>query len=319
MTPPDIATTLRKVSALRSLCLRLPHAPTPAETRLLERFEALAATPERAAVVDLDAIAAGWHHWWREGQYAQLLEMRSRLSSGLTDDDRDLSALAQAAIRHRWTELQMRIETCTACANLRPSEVSTPLRCREIPVPPATIKILFVGVAPTRLGGQSRGTHFYSSRNDRLRIGLFHALDRSPFSTRLVEANRQNRDEADSRFHQAGFFFVHACKIRPTQGDAPPTTVLRTCASEHLLAEIQLLQPKVVCLLGNTPGHLPAVARVLFRQEVGDVPERASLNSWTGLATVTAQPRRRGVPRAQRTLEAVWQALRAASGRIHTG
>src|SRR2546428_172987 len=124
MTPPDIATTLRKVSALRSLCLRLPHAPTPAETRLLELFEALVAAPERAAVVDLDAIAAGWHYWWREGQYAQLLEMRSRLSSGLTDDDRDLSALAQAAMRHRWTELQMRIETCTACANLRPSEVS---------------------------------------------------------------------------------------------------------------------------------------------------------------------------------------------------
>src|SRR2546428_1150181 len=70
MPPPDIATTLRKVSALRSLCLRLPHVPTPAEKRLLERFEALTAAPTRATAADMEAIAVGWSGWGRGGHNA---------------------------------------------------------------------------------------------------------------------------------------------------------------------------------------------------------------------------------------------------------
>lgn len=312
MTIADVASTLRKVSALRSLCLRLPHVSTPTQVRLLDRFETLAATPERATAADLDAIAVGWHRWWRDGMHSRLLEMRTRLTSGLLDAHRDLGALAQASRERRWLELQEKVELCDVCIRLRPSEVSTTLRRGEIPLPPIAVKVLFVGVAPTRSAGRSRGTHFYTNRADGLRTGLFRTLDGSSFRTRLIETNRRSTEEADRAFHQAGFFFVHAGKVRPNGSDAPPTPVLETCAREHLLAEIQLLQPEIVCLLGNTPGHLPDVARALFQRDIGDVPERASVDSWTGLATVTAQPRRRGLQRAQRTVEALWQALALA-------
>ncbi|MBI2015069.1 MAG: hypothetical protein HYS77_05975, partial [Candidatus Rokubacteria bacterium] len=65
MAPPDVSTTLRKVSALRALCLRLPHLPTPGEQALLRRFEALVAAPETAIDADIEALAAGWRRWWR--------------------------------------------------------------------------------------------------------------------------------------------------------------------------------------------------------------------------------------------------------------
>lgn len=315
MTVADVATAVRKVSALRSLCLRLPHVPTPAEAKLLQRFEALVAAPERATAGDVDVTAAGWRRWWRAGRHAELLEMKLRLPPDVIDSGSELPLLAQAARLRRWLELQEQIEVCKVCLDKEPHEISTPLCRDEIPLPPTRISVLFVGVAPTRLAGKSRGTHFYSNQKDLLRTGLFRALDRSSFKTDLVKVNERSRGEANHAFHQAGFFFVHAGKVRPTKRDAPPTSVLKTCAMVHLLAEIPLLQPEVVCLLGNTPGHLPDVARVLFNTQIGDVPEPASLDSWTGLATVTTQPRRGGVPRAQRTLEAVWQALSAVDGR----
>lgn len=315
MTVADVARTLRKVSGLRSVCLRLPHLPTPAEAGLLQRFEAIVTAPARATAGDVDVIAAGWHRWWRAGKHVELLEMELRLPSDVIDSGSKLLLLAQAARLRRWLELQEQIEVCKVCLGKEPHEISTPLRRDEIPLPPSRIEVLFVGVAPTRLTGQSGGRHFYSDQNDRLRTSLFGALDKSSFKTDLVAANKRGKENADWAFHQAGFFFVHAGKVRPTKRDAPPTSVLKTCALVHLLAEIRLLQPEVVCLLGNTPGHLPDVARVLFNIEIGDVPEPVSLDSWTGLATVTTQPRRGGVPRAQRTLEAVWQALSAVDGR----
>src|SRR5881628_442165 len=85
MTPPDIATTLRKVSALRSLCLRLPHVPTPAEKRLLERFEALTAAPTRATAADMEAIAVGWSGWWRGGNTGEVLDMAARIPVDLIE------------------------------------------------------------------------------------------------------------------------------------------------------------------------------------------------------------------------------------------
>lgn len=112
MTPPDIATTLRKVSALRSLCLRLPHLPTPAEARLRQRFEALVAAPERATVDDVDVTAAGWRQWWRAGRHVELLEMKVRLPSDVIDSGSELPLLAQAAKLRRWLELQEQIERC---------------------------------------------------------------------------------------------------------------------------------------------------------------------------------------------------------------
>ena len=208
----------------------------------------------------------------------ELLEMRVRLPSDVIDSSSELPLLAQAARLRRWLELQEQIERCNVCIRLHPSEVSTPLRPAEIPLPPIAIKVLFVGVAPTRPAGRSQGTHFYSNRSDGLRTSLFHALDTSSFRTRLAEANGRSKDQGDSAFHEAGFFFVHAGKVRPARRDAPPTAVLEACAREHLRAEIQVLQPDAVCLLGVKRGHLPSVAGVLFERELHDVPEGASVD-----------------------------------------
>lgn len=314
MNPSDVAPSLRKVAALRALCLRLPHIATPAEARLLARFETLAASPECARNVDIDAIAAGWRQWWRDGDVARLLLMGSKLSRQRIEFDRRLATYWHAARARRWIELQDQVEQCHTCIDLKPTEGAQPLCRGEMPLPPDEIRVLFVGVAPTRLGGRSRGTHFYSNRSDFLRAGLFRALDRSPFRTSLIRTNAVSKEEGDSAFHRAGFFLVHAAKIRPTRDDAPSTGVLTACAKQHLQDEIQLLAPQAICFLGNTPDHLPAVARVILGHRITDAPQWASVGSWSGLAAVTAQPRRGGVRRAESTLRAIWQALEG--GRI---
>jgi len=98
VTPhPDVARALRAVSALRALCLRLPHVPTPGEVACLGRFDALAASPHAATVDDVEAIAAGWRRWWREGEIDALRTMAGRLPAGLIERDRRLLSYARAA------------------------------------------------------------------------------------------------------------------------------------------------------------------------------------------------------------------------------
>jgi hypothetical protein len=101
MTTRDVAATLRVVSALRRLCLGLPHLPTPAEIERLRRFEAVAAAPQRATENDIEAIAAGWRRWWKDGQREALLAMAARLPAGLIDQDRRLVSYACGAARAR--------------------------------------------------------------------------------------------------------------------------------------------------------------------------------------------------------------------------
>jgi hypothetical protein len=79
------------------LCLRLPHAPTPAELEQLRRFTVLVATPHRATAADVEALAAGWRHWWRERLREELCEMVKRTPSTLIAGDRRLATLALAA------------------------------------------------------------------------------------------------------------------------------------------------------------------------------------------------------------------------------
>ena len=101
MTPRDAATVLRKVSALRMLCLRLPHLPTPAEQERLRRFEGLVATPGAATDADIEALAAGWRQWWRDGRGDALRVMAERLPAGLVERDRRLASYLDAALRAR--------------------------------------------------------------------------------------------------------------------------------------------------------------------------------------------------------------------------
>jgi len=97
MTGADVSAALRTVSALRRLCLRLPHVPPPTELGLLERFREIVTAPEQATEYDLEAVLAGWSSWWREGKLADLAAMEQRFSRRLIESDRRLATLAVAA------------------------------------------------------------------------------------------------------------------------------------------------------------------------------------------------------------------------------
>jgi hypothetical protein len=88
---------IRKASALRALCLRFPHLPTPAEMVQLRRCETLAASPESATAADVDALAAGWRGWWRRGETERLRAMALRVPARLINSDRRLATYAHAA------------------------------------------------------------------------------------------------------------------------------------------------------------------------------------------------------------------------------
>ena len=93
----DVASRLRAVSQLRRLCLSLPHVPTPAEQRLLARFDQLAKAPETATAADVDALAVGWRAWWRARHVAEMAAMARRVPRALIDSDRRLATHAAAA------------------------------------------------------------------------------------------------------------------------------------------------------------------------------------------------------------------------------
>jgi hypothetical protein len=93
----DVSTSLRAVSRLRGLCLRLPHIATPAEERLLARFEQIVAAPTSATAADVDAITTGWRTWWRAGRPNEIATMARELPSDLVDGDRWLATFAVAA------------------------------------------------------------------------------------------------------------------------------------------------------------------------------------------------------------------------------
>jgi hypothetical protein len=101
MTGEEVASRLATVSALRALCLRLPHVPTPTEVARLKRFDALVEMPERATERDLEALVAGWSRWWREGRTAELFDMSRRVDGALIDSDRRLASFAVACLPPR--------------------------------------------------------------------------------------------------------------------------------------------------------------------------------------------------------------------------
>ena len=97
MTPPDVGATFRKVTALRALCLRLPHLPTPREESWMRRFDIIAAAPSSATPDDGDALAAGWRRWWRQGRREAIAVMARALPAGILEADRRLASFACAA------------------------------------------------------------------------------------------------------------------------------------------------------------------------------------------------------------------------------
>jgi uracil-DNA glycosylase len=195
-----------------------------------------------------------------------------------------------------WAASKQRISTCRECLDRWPSRIEQSLRPDEIPDPRRDVSILFVGVAPPPLGREEDDNtgHFYSNPCDRLRLGLFHALDRV-CGTDLNKQNRVSREVGTTAFLEAGFFFVHAAKVHPCGGRlAPPRTVMRFCAKQHLASEILLLSPKAVCFLGAT--NAAPAAQSVFGHSIGETPEPGEIgggpqaDEWRGWVAVTVQP-----------------------------
>src|SRR5205814_7320692 len=89
-TPASLVTDaeriLRKVGALRSLCVRLPHLETPAETLLLNRFDALASGPDRLTENDRDAVVVGWRRSWRTAETETVRRMAPRMDGNRSEE-----------------------------------------------------------------------------------------------------------------------------------------------------------------------------------------------------------------------------------------
>ena len=94
----DAATAIRKASALRALCRRLPHISTPAELTRLQRFGVLETSPETATIGDVEALISGWRRWWYQGKTEPLSAMAARVPAILMHSDRRLVLYACAAV-----------------------------------------------------------------------------------------------------------------------------------------------------------------------------------------------------------------------------
>ncbi len=141
-------------------------------------------------------------------------------------------------MRDCWTQVQADVMECNRCAtNLRDVEVDCPpgLLYPQGIDPPASIRVLFVGVAPPE-----NGRHFYTDPSDSLRRGLFDVL---AYLGRPVCSV--------AGFVEHGFFLVHAAKCAIRDTTRPDLGVSRFCASQHLRREIECLKPDGLCFLSK--------------------------------------------------------------------
>lgn len=205
------------------------------------------------------------------------------------------------APRREWAHIQRTIAECHECLTRWSSAVAQPLRPGEIPDPPARVDILFVGVAPTRIAGASRGGHFYSDNGDRLRQGLFGVLERE-FGVPLRNLGLLDGNNA---FHGANCFFVHAAKVRPVDADAPPKDAIAFCARRHLADEIATLRPRAICFLGKN--NLDRATSELFGAPLGGQSQQLALRErrWDGRVALTHQPRRGWASRTAATVHSL--------------
>jgi uracil-DNA glycosylase len=145
------------------------------------------------------------------------------------------------------SQLEQEMTSCTLC---RKHLSGTPVQCppgKLYPTPSINLKVLFVGVAPPR-----SGDHFYSNPADKLRLGLLPLLGTLGYPCRSIK-----------EFLDRGFFLTHTAKCAVAGNWRANPEVSSFCAPRFLRREIEILRPKVVCILSKTVG--PAVAADLCR------------------------------------------------------
>lgn len=91
LDPGKVDQTLRMVSQLRDLVHQLPHCPTPKEKQLLREFEEYRKKPGfYAQTINIEAIYAGFKHYWRLHAHAAIIEMAERLPESVFQENPDL-------------------------------------------------------------------------------------------------------------------------------------------------------------------------------------------------------------------------------------
>ena len=112
-------------------------------------------------------------------------------------------------------------------------------------------KLMFIGEAP---GG------------DEDKLGRPFVGRAGKLLTRLIEATGHKREE---------FYIANICKCRPPSNRTPTLDEMEQCFP-YLLTQIELISPKVLCLLGAT------AARAFLKRNVSITKERGSLINWNG-------------------------------------
>ncbi len=112
-------------------------------------------------------------------------------------------------------------------------------------------KLMFIGEAP---GGEE-------DKQGRPFVGRAGKL-----LTRLIEAAGHKREE---------FYITNICKCRPPNNRTPTPWEMEACFP-YLKEQIQIIDPKVLCLLGAT------AARAFLGRNVAITKERGSIINWDG-------------------------------------
>lgn len=84
--------------------------------------------------------------------------------------------------------------------------------------------------------------------------------------TKLIEATGHKREE---------FYITNICKCRPPNNRTPTPWEMEACFP-YLEKQLQIIQPKVLCLLGAT------AARAFLKRNVAITKERGSIINWEG-------------------------------------
>ena len=92
-----VGDVLSAISALRRLCLSLPHASTSGEVQRLERFERLREGAVSLNEEDLEALRTGLRQCWRSRDTQTLRQMAARIPAAFLDRDRWLQSFVVAA------------------------------------------------------------------------------------------------------------------------------------------------------------------------------------------------------------------------------